>query len=408
MDALEEALSQVSEAYQKTLANLNQGEDRSHIKVETPFNKFERIGWNLTQAKGYLQQQKTNQAELGEYFKHLEQTLKETITTTVKEAIINTVKETITTTVTQTLEETTGNATRTYASVTETPTSEANHVREIQRQNLERKVQRRREENKFNIILTAQNAEPDTKEKLAQQTHAEIAAKLQQTVENQIKENPPTIPGIQKLKSTDIRIHCEIEKAAEELRNIKWDEHYKGLTVRQPKYGLVLPGVSTEMINPNNLQDPELIKHLEDQNKGIGLKILEMKILQRKLKNDAHTLSLIIFVPQPDMANKGIKHGIYCKYERFTTVEKYTPQLQLIQCYKCTQLGHHASKCKSRQHTCAKCSEHHSTSECQSETHKCALCKGEHQAWTKNCPTKIKARQELTIRKREIPAYFDE
>jgi hypothetical protein len=138
---------------------------------------------------------------------------------------------------------------------------------------LERKVQRRREENKLNVILTAQNADPDTKEKLAQQSHAEIAVKLQQTIESQIKENPPTIPGIQKLKSKDIRIHCETEKEANDLRNIKWEEHYKGLSVRQPKYGLVVLGVSTEMINPNNLQDPELIKHLEDQNKGIELKI---------------------------------------------------------------------------------------------------------------------------------------
>ena len=318
--------------------------------------------------------------------------------------ITNTVKETVT----QALQGTTGNATRTYASVAGTPIPEANHVNEIQRQNLERKVQRRREENKLNVILTAQNADPDTKEKLAQQSHAEIAAKLQQTMESQVKENPPTIPGIQKLKSKDIRIHCKTEQEAAELRNLKWDKHYKGLTVRQPKYGLVVPGVSTEIINPNDLQDPELVKQLEDQNKGIGLKILEMKILQRKLEDNTRKFSLVIFVPQPDMANKGIKHGIYYNYERFTTVEKYTPQIQLIQCYKCTQLGHHASKCRSRQQVCAKCSEHHPISECQSEIHKCALCKGEHQAWIKNCPAKIKARQNLTIRKRESSSYFDE
>jgi hypothetical protein len=408
MAALNVAFTHVSEAYQKSMANLNQEEDRSRTSVEIPIYTFEEIGRKLTQAKEYLEQQKVKSIELGEYFKQLEQTLKETITTTVKEAITNTVKETITATVTHALEETTGNTTRTYASVAGTPIPEANRVREIQQQNLERKVQRRREENKFNITLTAQNADPDTKEKLAQQTHAEIAAKLQQTVESQVKENPPTIPGIQKLKSKDIRIHCETEKEADELRNLKWDEYYKGLTVRQPKYGLVVPGISTEMINPNNLQDPELVKHLEDQNKGIELKILEMKILQRKLENNAHKFSLIIFVPKPDMANKDIKHGIYCKHERFTTVEKYTPQLQLIQCYKCSQLGHHASKCRSLHHVCAKCSEHHPTDECQNETHKCALCNGEHQAWIKNCPAKIEARQNLTIRKRESSPYFDE
>ena len=121
MDALEVALTHVGEAYQKTMTNLNQDEDHSHINVETPFYTFEEIGRKLTQAKEYLQQQKANPTELGEYFNHLEQTLKETITTTIKETITNSVKETITATVTQTLEETTGNATRTYASIAETP-----------------------------------------------------------------------------------------------------------------------------------------------------------------------------------------------------------------------------------------------------------------------------------------------
>ena len=307
------------------------------------------------------------------------------------------VKETIATT-----------ATRTYASVAESPAPEVNRVREIQQQNLERKVQRRHEQTKFEVILTAQEADFDTKEKLKQQTHTEITAKLQQTVDSQVKENPPTVPGIEKLKSKDIRIHCKTEKEAEELRNLKWDEHYKGLTLRQTKYRLVVHGVSTEMINPNNLRDPELVKQLEDQNKRIGLKILGMKPLQRKLENNAQKFSLVILVPRPDMANQGIKHGIYYNYERFNTVEKYTPQLQLIQCYKCNQLGHHASKCRSLHPVCGKCSEYHLTSECQNEIPKCALCKGEHQAWKKNCPTKANARQNLAIRKRETSPYFAE
>ena len=161
-------------------------------------------------------------------------------------------------------------------------------------------------------------------------------------------------------------------------------------------------------MNPNNLQDPELVKQLEHQNRGIGLKILGMKTLQRKLEDNARKFSLVIFVSRPDMANQSIKHGIYYNYERFKTVEKYSPQLQLIQCYNCTQLGHHASKCRSTHQVCAKCSEHHSTSECRSETTKCALCKGDHQAWTQNCPIKIETRRSLATRRREANPYFDE
>ena len=47
MDALNAALVQVSEAYQKTMANLNQEEDRSHINIETPILHFRRY-WEET------------------------------------------------------------------------------------------------------------------------------------------------------------------------------------------------------------------------------------------------------------------------------------------------------------------------------------------------------------------------
>ena len=247
--------------------------------VATPFHAFEEIGRKLLEVKEYFTQQKTCATEVGEYLNHLEQTLKETITNTVTQVI----KETIATT-----------ATRTYASMARTSTPETNRVRYIQQQNLERKVQRRREDNKLEVTLTA---DPATKEKLKQQTHAEITAKLQQTVNRQVKENPPTVPGIQKLnKSQDIRICCTSEREAEELRNLKWDDHYTGLTVRQPKYGIMIRDIPTESMNPNNLQDSELVKQLEHQNRAIGLKILGMNAGDRR---DYGPLLILFRRPRP-------------------------------------------------------------------------------------------------------------
>jgi hypothetical protein len=60
----------------------------------------------------------------------------------------------------------------------------------------------------------------------------------------------------------------------------------------------MIPGISTATINPYNLQDPELIQCLEQQNKGIGLEILGIKLLQRKLDDNTDTFSLIIFLPR--------------------------------------------------------------------------------------------------------------
>ena len=222
-----------------------------------------------------------------------------------------------------------------------------------------------------------------------------------------METNCPIIYGIQKLKSQDIRIHCNTEKEKTQLSELKWDKLYKGLKIHQPKFGIMLNGIHTASINPNELQSPDLVKELELQNKGSGLQIVGMKTLRRKLRENVKHFSLIVFVANKDMADNCIKHGFYIHQQRFPA-EKYDPHLQLIQCFKCQQLGHHASKCRSLHEVCAKCSEHHPTTQCQSETHKCALCKREHPAYQEDCPYKISARQELNNRRREGPIYYNE
>ena len=161
------------------------------------------------------------------------------------------------------------------------------------------------------------------------------------------------------------------------------------------------------MIDPNEIQNPELTRELERQNKENGLEILEMKPMQRKLKENVRHFSLVVFCSSSEMADKCIKHGIYINHQRFFP-EKYTPQFQLIQCYKCQQFGHHATKCRSLYEICGKCSEHHLTSQCNSERHKCTGCKGEHPAWYHDCPNRISAIQNIITCKREASTYFNE
>ena len=182
-------------------------------------------------------------------------------------------------------------ARRTYAQATATP--EPNRIREIQQRNLERKVQQRHKQNKLDVILTMKGMDSDVKEKLTQHPHTEITTKLQQTVESQVKDNHPIIRGIEKLKSQDIRIHCNTANEAEQLRKLNWDKAYNGLTVRRPKYGIHVPGVPTNMINPNETQNPELTRELECQNKENGLEIMEMKPMRRKLKDNARHFILL-------------------------------------------------------------------------------------------------------------------
>ena len=137
-------------------------------------------------------------------------------------------------------------------------------------------------------------------------------AKLQQNVESQVKDNFPIIHGIEKLKSQNIRIHSSTEEKTEQLN---WDKAYNSLTVHQPKYGIMIPRVPMEMINPNELKNPELARQLEHQNKEKGIQIIEMKILQQKLKNNTQHYSLMAFFTNPDLANQCIKHGLYINHQ---------------------------------------------------------------------------------------------
>ncbi len=282
-----------------------------------------------------------------------------------------------------------------------------NRTREIQQRNLQCKVQQRQEKNKLEVVLTTSEMDPDTKKQIEQHSHTEIMAKLQQNVESQMKNNFPNIHGIEKLKSQGIRILCSTEEEAEQLCKLNWDKAYNGLRVHQPKYGIMIPGVPKEMINPNELKNPEIAKQLEEQNKEKGIQIIEMKTLRRKLKDNTQHYSLVAFFTNPDTADQCIKWGFYIDHQWFYP-EKYTPQFQLIQCYKCQKFGHHATKCRSPDEVCAKCSEHHSTSQCHSEAHKCTSCKGEHPAWHQDCPNRISAIQNLTNHKHEAPSYFNE
>ena len=159
------------------------------------------------------------------------------------------------------------------------PPTTANDAEEIRQHNLQHKAQQHHEKNKLEVILSTIDIDPDTKKQMEQQSHTEIMAKLQQNAKSQVKDNPPIIHRIEKPKSKNIRIHCNTEEEAEQLHKLNWDKAYDGLTVQQPKYGITVPGVSMEMINPNELKNPEIARQLEQQNKGKGIQIIAMKTL---------------------------------------------------------------------------------------------------------------------------------
>jgi len=379
LETLGKILKFMVQQFNTATEKINQGQHPDSTNIVMPYHTFEKMGSELQEAIAQIQDHKPTSVQIEEQFARLEKSLKETITAAA--------------------------TTRPWAPIT--PAAGPTRTREIQQQNTARKVQQRQEQAKLEVTLTTQKMNPDIKEQLKTQTHAEITTNLQQTIQSQMKENPILISGIEKLKSQDIRIQCNTEKEAEQLRELKWDELYSGLTAHQAKYGFLINGVPSESINPRELNNPELIKQLEYQNKETGLQITEMKTLRRKLGENTRHFSLVIFTTDKTIANKSLKTGIYFDNQHFPA-HRYNPQFQVVQCFKCQKFGHHASKCRSLHEVCAKCSEHHPTATCQSETLRCAGCKQEHPAYHKDCPNKINEIQNMITQKRNAPAYFDD
>jgi hypothetical protein len=78
------------------------------------------------------------------------------------------------------------------------------------------------------------------------------------------------------------------------------------------------------------------------------------------------------------------------------------------QCFKCQRYGHIGTQCKAAT-ACGHCAQEHDTRDCpsragQAVTRKCAACRGEHEAWSRQCPTRkdeiAKARTAYEMRPR--------
>ena len=145
------------------------------------------------------------------------------------------------------------------------------------------------------------------------------------------------------------------------------------------------------------------IECLERENTVSIVKIAPLRRKDSK-KTAAHH-SIVVFTTDPHAADRCIRHGFYINYLLYPA-EKYAPQLQIIQCYKCGDYGHRAAQCKQKQR-CGKCGEStHSTNECTSSEPKCGHCDGKHEIWHHECPTRVAVSRRLNEQKRQNSPYF--
>jgi hypothetical protein len=206
---------------------------------------------------------------------------------------------------------------------------------EIDEENQKKQAERRLERAKVEITLTTEGAPQATRSKLNSISYEQITAALQKVVDESTPptETPIKIGGFRILKSTDIRFTCETAEEAVRLRHINWTEAFEGLIVRQPRFGIVIHGISTDEINPRSDDLDNIASEISEQN---GITVVQLRTLRALAKLDpmARHNSFVLLTHDKNAADNRLKKGIILNC-RLYPVEKYTPQYQLTQCFNC-------------------------------------------------------------------------
>ena len=284
---------------------------------------------------------------------------------------------------------------------------EHHHKQELDEQSQQKQAQRRQERAKVQVTLTAEGASRMMQTQLASKAYTEITEMLQKAADEATTPGPPlTIGGFQILKSNDIRFSCDTEEEANRLRKIDWTKAIEGLEVRQPKFGIVIHSIPIEEINPHIDNLVDIADEIGNRN---NLKIVKLRTLRAPSKLDpmARNYSYVALTHDVEAANKCLKKGIFLNCRLFPT-EKYTPQYQLTQCYKCQRYGHKAGHCRGKE-KCARCGDDHATKDCQTDAYKCTNCGDDDPAWHLDCSWRTKEIERLDgLKFKDKNAYYDE
>jgi len=182
---------------------------------------------------------------------------------------------------------------------------------------------------------------------------------------------------------------------------------FDGIKVHKPKYGIVIHRVPK--IEIDLTQDhAAIISKLEEGNAHTqDIHITNITSLHRKVNTSLQSLheSIVIFTVDTHATNRCIHGGIYINYLLFPA-ERYSPQLNITQCFKCGDYGQRALHCKWKQ-KCGRCGdEKHATKECKSAEPTCLHCEGKHEVWHPECPERIReCRRMDELRKRSSTYY---
>jgi hypothetical protein len=267
-----------------------------------------------------------------------------------------------------------------------------------------RKEKLRMERAKAEVLLTIRDSDDVTKNKLTNMSEEVITNTLEQAIAAAGRE-PVQIRRVQKTANHGVKIRCATDKEADELRGMDWEKVFEGAKIAETLYGVVVHGVSKYVVDFEKDKSEEIIVQIRDANSE-EMTVEKVMPLRKRTRNpNASTQSIVVFYKCPKKADECIQTGINIGHHHYAIAERYIPQCQIKQCFKCQAYGHKASIC-TRKARCGKCAQEHETKGCQSATTQCANCEGSHHAWSHECPVRQHKKEEAEILKSELSVHY--
>ena len=312
-----------------------------------------------------------------------------------------------------------GNQNPTWAQVAAASPKQA--TRHKPKANTEEAAKEQTERQKRAIALTVNDA-PETTKRYIKDTHPiEIIKLFQQGIEQQLKQTTEKIPkllAVSKLSNGTFKFHCQMEEETKYARTINWAAILPGISEHKRKFGIVvhnIPVIDYDPYDDDVTKREECKAKLEEENTGLSEDSTEPRIhvahvaplRRRGKKPGGYNTSIIIYTNDAEEADACIEKGIFFCGQYYRP-ERYTPQLNLTQCYRCYGFGHKATQCRSKTGKCGHCAdEGHRSETCDNKSNpKCPSCGGAHKAWDDECERKIKELERLEALRESTTAYF--
>ena len=148
----------------------------------------------------------------------------------------------------------------------------------------------KRERAKREVVISMRNASENMHREMEMLHEGAAAEGLQRNIRQYASMTTIKINGVKKMSKHPLKMQCETENDAAQLRALDWSHALEGAAVVKPMYGIVVHGVSKQDIDTEIQNQEEIVEHANN------IKARRVAPLRRRTRNPKDpTQSIVIY-----------------------------------------------------------------------------------------------------------------